>query len=1545
MTNRKIETIHTHILSNNNTLLLTESNLGSPNWYPLLSAAFEELLTTALELKKINNIQVEENQITFSATATSFLRVLDQDVKVCFYIHNDQLECLVRARLPDSWRFSSSYPELPKYTNYAIPAQGNVTSFFYALEFTNGIEITFSSYGARNTSTLDDKLTLVDSSLDLNKTRMGLNYKGQVKLPPSISSIITYIKKLIDYINQTATSSIPTIPTSFDVHGYLEQEPNKETISLIHDFGDHLSLTLKDIFGIEISSLVLYTDTVDDFMYAKSGVELIATLKIGSSSAKVAIIWPIGSSSFIIKNLDEIAFPGFSAFESLLGDHSPAHQDSQFPIPVNNFTKWYIRELTLDLALGQSVSHWLSSVVFSIGPSSSWSHSFLEGAIKIEDLLLEWEVDLDSGSAQKQFRVLSNVELGGGLLHLGASYPDFVLTGELGLYQQMNLSEVFRHMLPAAQLPEVSILDCSLVADVKQKRYELELDIASNWELKLSKAVSIQPLRNLWITLEKSEWNTFAYIDAVMAIPFIDEQGEEYFIDLDLIAFHETSSGWYFSGQIGFSERVPVGHFLEGLKKQFSNSATLPSGLSSLEIGNTAMTFNTQSRDFTFHTEAALDFNDIEVDSRVDFAITHHLDDTFNTDFQGQIILSVPSHELVFDLLFDKDRNSKRMIAAYHDDEGQAISLKDLLSKFGVSGVPDVLSFTIKDAALIHEATENSSNQTSKNLFLAHIDAGINLAGLPLIGKQFSSDKKVELTFQVLYASAAYSSTADTGDEIATINGLLPTGINQLQLKEIKKGPSVATTLCWGKELIPIALPIDTNDDQSGTTEPLKADSSVSQPNGSTRNSVSNDSGTWINVQKKLGPVHLHRIGVQYQDQKVWMLFDASLALGGLTIGLEGLGVGSSLTKIDPQFTLHGIAIDYQKEGAEIGASLLRGVYNKDSQGNTVPEYEEYNGIATLKMEELSIAAIGSYTTINGEASLFVYALVNDPLGGPAFFFVTGLAVGFGYNRDLLIPPVEQLTSFPLVAQAIRGDGLPPDPGRDTLLQELENLHNYLTPKTDQYFLAVGVKFTTFKIVDSFALVTLAFGKQFAFNLLGLSTLLVPPSMEGEQVDKDPLAEIQVALRATYMPEEGVLKIDARLTPNSYILSRKCRLTGGFAFYSWFKGPHAGDFVVTLGGYHPHFHVPAHYPIVPRLAFNWQVDSHTNIKGDMYFALCAHALMAGGHLTTTYHAGPLKVWFTIGADFLIAWKPYHYDAKIYVSMGGSFTYHFFGTHHISVHLGADLHVWGPDFGGHAKIHIWVVSIGVSFGDQSSREAKAIDWPEFRESFLPQDDQMVSLQVADGLVTRGDTDDDLGVINPKHLVITTDSVIPSNVASFLGEDKTPAGIGQPAIGPMEIGRELLHTKHTVTIKKIAPESIGPEALREHFSPHPILKKVPAALWGTKLNPEVNGEHFLDNGLTGFRITPAGPPKADRTKSINKSNLRFDLSPIPNAFHRETESPDNQEAIALESPEQMNAMKDSNEARNSLLQALNMSSEDLDFSQSPGHNFLYPNKKAA
>ena len=63
------------------------------------------------------------------------------------------------------------------------------------------------------------------------------------------------------------------------------------------------------------------------------------------------------------------------------------------------------------------------------------------------------------------------------------------------------------------------------------------------------------------------------------------------------------------------------------------------------------------------------------------------------------------------------------------------------------------------------------------------------------------------------------------------------------------------------------------------------------------------------------------------------------------------------------------------------------------------------------------------------------------------------------------------------------------------------------------------------------------------------------------------------------------------MTSDSYVLAPDCRLTGGFALCFWFKPhPRAGDFVVSLGGYHPAFNAPPHYPAVPRLGVAWSPE-------------------------------------------------------------------------------------------------------------------------------------------------------------------------------------------------------------------------------------------------------------------------------------------------------------------------------------------------------------------
>ena len=71
-----------------------------------------------------------------------------------------------------------------------------------------------------------------------------------------------------------------------------------------------------------------------------------------------------------------------------------------------------------------------------------------------------------------------------------------------------------------------------------------------------------------------------------------------------------------------------------------------------------------------------------------------------------------------------------------------------------------------------------------------------------------------------------------------------------------------------------------------------------------------------------------------------------------------------------------------------------------------------------------------------------------------------------------------------------------------------------------------------------------------------------------------------------------------------------------------------------MGGYHPRFLKPAHFPDVPRLGFNWRVGGSVTVKGEAYFALTNSCVMAGGLLEASYHSGDVKAWFRVWADFL-----------------------------------------------------------------------------------------------------------------------------------------------------------------------------------------------------------------------------------------------------------------------------------------------------------------------
>ena len=174
---------------------------------------------------------------------------------------------------------------------------------------------------------------------------------------------------------------------------------------------------------------------------------------------------------------------------------------------------------------------------------------------------------------------------------------------------------------------------------------------------------------------------------------------------------------------------------------------------------------------------------------------------------------------------------------------------------------------------------------------------------------------------------------------------------------------------------------------------------------------------------------------------------------------------------------------------------------------------------------------------------------LGDPTGTGAFV-VTGLAFGFGVNRKLTLPPIEEVHNFPLIQAAMGKQDfadLAKLPGK---------LRHYVLPQPGNFWVAAGIKFNSFGMVDSFLLVSVSFGAEVEIGLLGLSRMTTPPMAQPDKA----IACAELALRGVIGIAEGLIQFEARLTDNSFIFSKNCRLTGGFAFCVWFAGDSRGRF-------------------------------------------------------------------------------------------------------------------------------------------------------------------------------------------------------------------------------------------------------------------------------------------------------------------------------------------------------------------------------------------------
>jgi len=1060
-------------------------------------------------------------------------------------------------------------------------------------------------------------------------------------------------------------------------------------------------------------------------------------------------------------------------------------------------------------------------------------------------------------------------------LLLSIGLPPLQLGGNLSPKTPVKIRDVLiQYLGDAGGFPDTTV--SKLVFDT------VPAEGSYSFALGMTEVFSAGPLalNNVDVNIAKTSDATTASMNADLTLAGVD---------IAVAAAYDQ--GWQISGSTAYGQPLAIGKLINDLTQQFN--VTCPAAISELELQNLAVSLDTGASKFTFACEGSLPIAGTELDFSIDLELSKP-QTAWQGNFNGTLMIGAAT----FSVTFTQDSKVKMLRAELLPTAGKTLALVDLAQTFAIdlSGVPAELLPVLQQASFTYDFNKSQLVLTASTdklavslvsvpataqgrIYAAVVEIAVeaDISQLPVVGNELASTQQVGLDgMSLVIASAVFDK-----DQVDAVNAVIPKGQPQVPALSVEGRVVLSAKLMLGDQPAkPLQLVFAKPSKPKQALRATANDDTAPVPAGTAK-----AQGKWVNVQKSFGPISLSRVGVAYREQRVWLMLDGGFAMGGIEIDLMGAAIAFRpvLPPIPDGASLDGLFIGYDNGAVTINGGLIK-VVTEGAKGN---EITEYDGQLMLRVPSFQLSAMASYASLDGSPSLFAYAVLAAPIGGPPFLQVDALAAGFGFNRDLIIPGLDKLEQMPLIA-AVNGGS--PFAGKDAS-QALKVMHDYVPPSYGDYFLALGVRVASFQMIKGFILAAGKLGNEFEIALLGLASVSVPPQTSS------PIGYAELVLKASYNFNRGTLFLGAQLTANSFILSRDCHLTGGFAVAAWTKdnpnnpyGYKAGDFVVSLGGYHPAFSKPDWYPDVPRLGFNWNITSELTVKGGLYFALVPSAVMAGGSLEAVWQSGDLRAWFKAWVDFLLGWKPFHYDADIGVSLGASYKVDVGVTSFtVSVHVGVEIHLWGPEFAGTATADLYVLSITISFGDSNKNEVKPIQWSDFKSSFLPgggstpktapralllaalpaslkaatpvqQTDSVCLVRVANGLVKDLAGVDDMDwVLDPERFELTTWCALPSKQASYTGsgaEQDITASNTAFGVGPVGVNNDYFVSSHSVVISKLDGE-MSAEDIRVDVSA--VVENLPAATWSTSaaLDPSLSNlndaaQRAIPNAMTGLRI---------------------------------------------------------------------------------------------
>jgi hypothetical protein len=1122
----------------------------------------------------------------------------------------------------------------------------------------------------------------------------------------------------------------------------------------------------------------------------------------------------------------------------------------------------------------------LVSAGVAVGYVSPPPWSPLGGIFSVDQIILGLEY-VPAASPSMSTQMSARFELGGGYLDATIDLPEVTFAAELEPGQRIDIAELVKSAAgdSISMGEEIACTALKLWGDIPGGSYGFEATVADDWTFKLGTV----PLALTEVGFA-IEYDSSAGLGGELVATFMIAGCRLY-----ASAGYHKQSGWAFSGGTVEPVAIDVDHLLGEVDKLFG--LPLPAGTTpaQIKVENLNIDYATGTSHFELKSLVDLEVAGTKLDLGIEIA-----SDADGKRFHGYLWFE----ENVFTLDFTDDQ-SKVVSASWSEEpEAPPLTFETIAKALGLPlpQLPKEIDVEFTGATLTYDFDSETlrltiDTKSGGHALLAAVPDGsgghqlvlgvglggeLSLSQLPLVGPELSGAEKLAIT-----GLRAFATTSPLPEAAATkFNQLAPPSPLPLPEKGLPGDVTLAAELCIGNEEKPLALSAGGSKSAQPQAE-LEPQAEFELPQAAlepARSLAVQGTGSsappatlWLPVQRSFGPVTVSQVGVRYAAGAVWFEVSGSLAAGPASLELIGLGFGVPLAEPEHvRFGLDGLGVGYSQPPLEIAGSLTN---LSPPDGSSL----EFQGGLVIEAESFTLEAFGYYGnggdgSGNRFNSLFVFLEGGAEIGGPPFFFVTGFAAGFGYNSSLALPPVEKVASFPMIAAlpdapnpepaALGG----PNPTPLTVLNTLTSANPpWVAPTRGEFWGAAGITFTTFELVKSQALLVVEAGDKLLISLLGLSTARFP------QEGPDVYAQVELELEARLDPGAGEFWVEAILAPSSFVIDPACHLTGGFAFCTWF-GPskQAGDFVLTLGGYHPAFAPPSYYPTVPRLGFSWQLGGAVTVSGKAYFALTPSAFMLGGELDVTFQSGNLRAWLTAGADVILHWSPFWFDAHIWVSIGASYRLDlWFTTVTLSVSIGADLRLWGPPTGGTVTVNWYVIEFTIPFGSRGPR-TEVSSWKTVGK-LLPA--SSISISAVSGLtapaaVSAGGDAGEPWVVRGGSFSFATATPVP---ASLL---KVGSGTYEKAFPSLDV-RPLAATgvasTHALTITDAANPK---DDVSGAFEVKPVTAAVPASLWGAPADtakvPSAAGQ-LVEGQAVGLELTVKPPEEGASAGAIEVAGV--------------------------------------------------------------------------